>query len=155
MSEADAFRPVVPWLEPSEHRGVGVLLQDLDGRVLMQLRDDVPDIAGPGKWCLFGGHIDPGETILETAIREMEEETGLIIQPRELTPYVVSRSRPNSNLVYVYRMVRDIKPADIRVGEGAGFAFMTRQQLGRIDMIDAFRTLFHQFWHEDFHDQSG
>lgn len=150
MSEEDAFRPIVPWLEPSAHRGVGVLLQDRAGRVLMQLRDDVPEIAGPGKWCLFGGHIDAGETILQTAIREMAEETGLNVRPDELRPYVVTRSNPRSNLVYVYHMVRDITPADICVGEGAGFAFFTRAQIGRLDMIDGFRSLFHQFWHEDF-----
>ncbi len=150
MSEADAFRPLVPWLEPSEHRGVSVLLQDTQGRVLMQLRDDIPGIVAPGKWCLFGGHIDPGETILEAAIREMAEETGLIVSPDELTPYVISRSRPDSNLIYIYRMVRDIGPADIRVGEGAGFAFLNRDQLAGLDMIVAYQTVFHQFWYEDF-----
>jgi len=150
MSEADAFRPLVPWLEPSEHRGVGVLLQDPAGRVLMQLRDDVPGIAGPGRWCLFGGHVDPGETLLETAVREMAEETGLKIAPDQLIPYVVTRSRPDSNLVYIYRMVMDIKPVDVRVGEGAGFAFMTRAQIERLDMLASFKPVFHQYWHEEF-----
>lgn len=151
--ESDDFVPLVPWLEPSEHRGVGILLQDGDDRVLMQLRDDVPGIAGPGKWCLFGGHLDPGETILEAAIREMEEETGLIVRPDELTPYVVSRSRPDSNLVYIYRMKRLISPADIRVGEGAGFGFFTRAQLSRLELIPLYAPVFHRFWHEDFQEE--
>lgn len=41
------------------------------------------------KWVLPGGHIDPGETILQAAKRESEEETGLQITPIKIlyTPY--------------------------------------------------------------------
>ncbi|MEO8637588.1 MAG: NUDIX domain-containing protein [Candidatus Taylorbacteria bacterium] len=31
----------------------------------------------PGKWTLPGGHVEPGETIIEGIVREGEEETGL------------------------------------------------------------------------------
>ena len=150
MSEADAFRPIVPWLEPSEHSGVGVLIQDLAGRVLMQLRDDIPGIAGPGKWCMFGGHIEPGERILDTAVREIEEETGLVLNPRDLIPYVLSRSGPATNLLYVYRTVMDVRPSDVRVHEGCGFGFFNRAQIDRLDLIAAYRPVFHHFWHEEF-----
>ncbi|MBI4040209.1 NUDIX domain-containing protein [Candidatus Daviesbacteria bacterium] len=33
------------------------------------------------KWTLPGGHIEPGETIMEAIIREVEEETGLKLDP--------------------------------------------------------------------------
>lgn len=33
------------------------------------------------KWTLPGGHIDPGESIAETAVREAQEETGLKVHP--------------------------------------------------------------------------
>lgn len=33
------------------------------------------------KWTLPGGHIKPGETIIKSVIREVEEETGLKISP--------------------------------------------------------------------------
>lgn len=42
----------------------------------MQLRDDKPEIPCPGRWGLFGGHLDPGETPEVCIHRELEEEIG-------------------------------------------------------------------------------
>ncbi|MFK7753439.1 MAG: NUDIX domain-containing protein [Sedimentitalea sp.] len=44
------------------------------GHVLLVKRDLQP---GKGLWALPGGHIDPGETALDAAIRELYEEAGL------------------------------------------------------------------------------
>lgn len=38
------------------------------------------------RWDLPKGHVDPGETEIETALRELEEETGLSEQEIELLP---------------------------------------------------------------------
>lgn len=50
------------------------LIVDRDGRVLLQHRDDKPDIPAAGLWGLFGGHVEPGESPAEAFLREMEEE---------------------------------------------------------------------------------
>ena len=52
---------------------VGLLVAP-DGRLLLQLRDDRPDIASGGLWGFFGGHIEPGERPQDAFLREMEEE---------------------------------------------------------------------------------
>jgi 8-oxo-dGTP pyrophosphatase MutT (NUDIX family) len=52
-----------------------VILVDDAGRVLMQLRDDIPTIADPGCWVNPGGVIDPGEEPEDGARRELLEET--------------------------------------------------------------------------------
>lgn len=46
-----------------------------DGAALLQHRDDIPTISDPGLWVFPGGHLEWGETPLEGAVREMEEET--------------------------------------------------------------------------------
>ncbi len=45
-----------------------------DKSILMQLRDDKPDIDAPGVWGFFGGLINANENPTDAAIRELEEE---------------------------------------------------------------------------------
>jgi 8-oxo-dGTP diphosphatase len=63
---------------------VGVILVDARGRVLMQLRDDKPDIFDPACWAVPGGGRDPGESLEQAARREILEETGYRIDQLEL-----------------------------------------------------------------------
>jgi len=59
------------------HRVVHVLVFDNKGRLLLQKRSMNKDVA-PGKWdTSVGGHVNPGEGILEAAKREMKEELGV------------------------------------------------------------------------------
>ena len=55
-----------------------VLLFDRDNRVLLFLTT-APDTSGVARWLTPGGGVDPGESHHEAAVRELEEETGLVI----------------------------------------------------------------------------
>ncbi len=70
--------------------GIGVILRR-DGKILLGKRHPDPDKAGSafrsaGEWCLPGGKLDWGESLEGGAIREVKEETGIIIK----NPKVIS-----------------------------------------------------------------
>lgn len=55
--------------------GAGILfVAESTGRVLLALRSR--DVTFPGTWCVVGGHVEKGETPVEAALREAEEEIG-------------------------------------------------------------------------------
>lgn len=60
-----------------DHAVVDVLVER-DGRFLL-IEETKP--GREGKFSIPGGHIDPHETIIEAAIREVEEESGYIVEP--------------------------------------------------------------------------
>ncbi|HIK28756.1 MAG: NUDIX hydrolase [Oscillatoriaceae bacterium SKW80] len=55
---------------------VALAILHRDGKFLMQLRDNIPGIAHPGRWGFFGGHVEPDETPEQALRRELLEEIG-------------------------------------------------------------------------------
>jgi 8-oxo-dGTP pyrophosphatase MutT (NUDIX family) len=66
-----------------------VLLLDPDGRVLLFSGVDPSEPSRPPIWFPVGGGVDQGETLEEAAVREVKEETGLLIS--DLGPMVMTR----------------------------------------------------------------
>jgi 8-oxo-dGTP diphosphatase len=60
---------------------VGGLAYDDEGRLLVVQRANEP---GRGLWSLPGGRVEPGEDDAAALVREMAEETGLVVQPGAL-----------------------------------------------------------------------
>lgn len=58
--------------------GVCAVIFNEDGRVLLTRRRD------NNLWCLPGGGFETGETVSEAIIREVHEETGLVVEPLHL-----------------------------------------------------------------------
>ena len=73
------------------------------GEVLLTRRTD------NGQWCLPGGHMDFGESIAQTAVRETREETGLEVEVEHLVGvysgavHTSPSGRPRQYLVVTFR----------------------------------------------------
>lgn len=67
-----------------------VLLIDDRDRILL-FRDTDPGIPGSHWWITPGGGIDPDESDLEAAVRELEEEAGLVVREDQLLGPVLVR----------------------------------------------------------------
>ncbi len=69
-----------------ERSAVRLVVLDVQDNVLLFHTHD-PDHPDLGSWWeLPGGGIDPSETYLDTAIRELHEETGILADPSQVGP---------------------------------------------------------------------
>ena len=145
-TEAD-FPALCDWRDPGAGAGAHVLIHDAGGRVLLQLRDDIPGMAYPGRWSLFGGGVEPGETLRAAAVREVAEETGLALPPASLTPLgrILSRWGRSGLRLFVYAAPMPQGPETVRLDEGAGFALATPAQTDALDLIPEFRPAIARF----------
>ena len=72
-------------MKPGEHRETArVLLSNPAGEVFLLLTHFDPEVGLPPRWLTPGGGIERGETPRDAAIRELFEETGLIVEAEAL-----------------------------------------------------------------------
>lgn len=64
----------LPWVEERSAGGVIIDVHEGSARIAVIARRNR---AGRIEWCLPKGHIEPGETLAQTAAREVAEETGI------------------------------------------------------------------------------
>ena len=102
------------------HAAAGVVLLTGEGRVILQLRDDIPNIDNPGMITPFGGSADPGETPKTCALRELAEETSLAPDAESLA-FLGEASRVDFRgraTACVYFLVEGVEPDILQVTEG-------------------------------------
>lgn len=86
-----------------ESRGVGCLVLSQDRKIVLQLRDAKAPTY-PNCLATFGGGIEVGEEPLTALIRELKEELGAVVLPRDVIK-LGAISEPEANyhdLVYLY-----------------------------------------------------
>ena len=78
------------------------VLVNSDNKILILKRSD-SDEKRPGQWDVPGGHMDPGELVLGAAARELQEETGIRVEPRRLRMlYALTARRGDINVVWLF-----------------------------------------------------
>lgn len=103
---------------------VGLIVAE-DGRLLMQHRDDRPEVTEAGHWGFFGGHVDPGERASVAFLREIDEE--LCWRPRHFEHYLTREVTPIAGrgwhvLSHVFAAHLDVAvdALDLREGQDLG-----------------------------------
>jgi mutator protein MutT len=81
--------------------GVGGVVV-VDGRVLLIRRAKAPL---QGRWTIPGGTVELGETLERALVREMEEETGLEVEPIEVLTVFDRIERDGEDVVFHYVIV--------------------------------------------------
>ena len=86
------------------HNEVGIFIINDKREVLLEKRSANKRFS-PNKWGLCAGHVDAYETLEDAALREIKEEVGLDVTPKELIPYgerEITISDSNSHITYFY-----------------------------------------------------
>jgi 8-oxo-dGTP diphosphatase len=78
----------------------GVVL--VEGKVVLIRRGKEPL---RGRWVIPGGTVELGETLHDALVREMEEETGLTVRPREVVLVFDRIEREGASVEYHYVIV--------------------------------------------------
>lgn len=99
------------------------ILLDADGRLLLQLRDNVSHIRDPGKISLFGGGREGNESFLDCIVREVHEEIGVYLPPERfefIARYVgPDYELPESTLHGEIFLARDVPIERLSINEGS------------------------------------
>jgi ADP-ribose pyrophosphatase YjhB (NUDIX family) len=112
------------------------IFDDARKRVLLMQRDD------NGLWCLPVGGMDSGESVSETIVREVEEETGLVVGVVGLvgvysSPHVLVRY-PDGNRFQIVSLcfAAEVLGGEVRATEEAvSVGYFTREEVAAMDVM--------------------
>jgi 8-oxo-dGTP pyrophosphatase MutT (NUDIX family) len=118
-------------MEPIPRVTARVLPVNPDGEVLL-LQDVDPAVPGVLRWGTIGGALDPGESHHDAAVREMFEETGLVIDPSALTPPVHRSTREFSWAGVHYRSENTFFAMPMTADVEVSFDHLVPEEVGSV-----------------------
>ncbi len=123
--------------------GVGAVIVR-DGMILLGKRRNEP---GKGKWSIPGGLVELGESVEQTVIREVKEETGLDVEKPDHID-VVDKIDINENGKVRYHFVIidyfvKLKGGSLKAsGDAAGLKWVALEEVEKHELTPTFRIFF-------------
>ena len=133
------------------------MLRRADGKVLVQNRVD-PNWGG---LTFPGGHVEPGESLVDSVIREMQEETGLTIRQPQLVG-TKSWMQPDGSGRYLVLLYTATEyEGELHSSEEGDIRWMTIDEMRAGKMVDGMELYFrvyldgdvNEIWYE--HNSDG
>src|SRR5712691_13080106 len=115
-------------------QGVNAIPINAEGEILLQRRDDRPDLSYPGCWTTFGGKVEDGETPDEAIRRELLEEIELVLPMKLWKVEDYSMERDGQKVVvesYTYVGYIDRAASAITLNEGQALGYFGLEDLDR------------------------
>ncbi len=120
------------------------MVYDRAGNILVQDRKD-PDWPG---LCFPGGHVEPGESFVESVIREVWEETGLTIENPRLCGTKQFQTRKGERYV-VFFYKTDRFSGQLRASDEGEVFWIPRTDLHKYTLCDDFPDMVRVFEDDD------
>jgi mutator protein MutT len=123
--------------------GVGAVLV-CDGEILLEKRKNEP---GKGEWSVPGGLVELGETVEQSVIREVKEETGLDVEKPEQVDVVDSITRDEKGEIKYHFVIIDyflrLKGGELEASSDAeDLRWVRLDEVERYDLTRTFRAFF-------------
>ena len=144
---------------PSSRRFAGVALVDRKGALLLQERDEHP-VLDPEKWGFPGGHLEPDESFVDGAVRELAEETGVALDAGDLVLYDEIRVdhrdvHGSHDRMRVFAAATSLADADIECHEGRRMVFVDPATARRLPLTRSAAATLPGFLDSDLYARLG
>ena len=111
-------------------------------KILLQLRDQKPNIFYPGVWGLFGGGVDDGEKPIDALKRELLEEIGLEIKSAKLL-FSWNHDKYNS-ILHFFLVPLTVELEKLCLNEGQGMDLFSIEQIKRLPITPSLKKNIHK-----------
>ncbi len=98
-------------------------------------------------YCFPGGHVEPGESIVDSVVREIKEETGLTVQSPRLCG--IKQFPINEGRYLVFFFKTDVFTGDLHSSEEGQMAWISRKDLPNINKVSDFMQMLEVFDRDD------